>query len=162
MHIKNEKGVTLIEIMASIVIIAIILISFAQFFIQNSINANYNNEKLVVTNLADAALVKLQNTTFTKHPDHVESEKNNTAYNLQQYFIDKTNPLPSPENQNPPTAIPLNGELYTVTYKAIQNKSKQSSVGLSEQDLNLMNVVVTVSSPDGKVKSSTEGYVYLE
>ena len=56
----------------------------------------------------------------------------------------------------------MNGKTYTITYLAKQSDVKQQSTGYSEKDLNLINIVVTVISPDGQTKSSTEGYVYLE
>ena len=162
MLLRNEKGMTLIEVLAAFIIIAIILVSFATFFTQNAKSASYNNGKLVVTNLADAVLAKVQNLTFTKTTNHINADKNNQTYDLQSYFIDKTTPPLAPEDRQPPTAIKMNGKTYTVTYLARQSNVKQQATGYSEKDLNLINIVVTVISPDGKTKSSTEGYVYLE
>lgn len=51
---KNEKRFTLVEVLASHVIITIILLSFFQIFISNNKYANANIEKLVIVNLADA------------------------------------------------------------------------------------------------------------
>lgn len=156
MRLKNNQGFTLIEVLASFVIITILVVSFSLFFSQNASTASYNNEKLVVTNLADAMLVNLQQLTFTKAAAHTS----NSTYDLQQYFQDASQP--SPTLKKPPTAIVMNGKTYTITYRAVQNQTKQTSVGFSEKDLNLITVVVTVTSPDGKTKSSTEGFVHLE
>lgn len=57
---NDEKGFTLVEIVASIVIITIVLLSFFQFFIQNNKVANSNTEKLVVVNLSHYYLDRLK------------------------------------------------------------------------------------------------------
>lgn len=57
---KNEKGFTLVEVLASIVIILALLLSFSSIFISNNKYANLNTEKLVVVNLADAQLERIR------------------------------------------------------------------------------------------------------
>lgn len=61
-RIKSQRGFSLLEVVASIVLISIILLSFAQIFVQANSTANINNEKLVVINLADAYLERLKAT----------------------------------------------------------------------------------------------------
>ena len=65
--VNNQKGFSLIEVIASIVIISIVLLSFFQLFVQSNKTAAANNEKLVVINLADAQLerLKLDHTVLT-------------------------------------------------------------------------------------------------
>lgn len=58
--LKEEKGLTMLEVVASIAVLAIILLSFSQLFIQNNAVANKNTEKLVVINLADAYLERIK------------------------------------------------------------------------------------------------------
>lgn len=149
--LKSEQGISLIEVIASIVIVTIVLISFAQLFVQSSKTAAYNNEKLVTINLADAALVKLKAETFTKNP---------SIGNVNDYFVD--NVEPDPTKKTPPLAIQMNGKSYPVSYTASQNLNKVTNSNYSEKDLNLIKVVVTVTAPDGKIKGSSEGYVSLE
>ncbi|KGR84826.1 PulJ/GspJ family protein [Lysinibacillus odysseyi] len=151
--IKNENGISLIELVASIAIVSIVLISFAQLFIQANKASVHNNEKLVTINLADAALAKLQSETFTKKP---------AITNMNDYFIDTTEK--DPIKKRPPLAIAMNEKTYMVSYKASQSDVSPSSgkIRYSEKSLNLIKVVVTVTAPDGKIKGSSEGYVSLE
>lgn len=147
-RLRNPKGFTLIEVVASIVIITIVLLSFSQIFIQTNRTAAINNEKLVTINLADAMLAKVQGKTYPK------------TSNIQSYFVD--NSQPNKKLKNPPLEFDLNGKTYTISYKAIQETAKTKNAKFSEKDLNLVKVVVTVTSPNGKTKGSSEGYVLIE
>lgn len=139
--LKRNSGFTLIEVVASIIIVSIVLLSFSQIFIQANRTATYNNEKLVLINLADAALVKLKSQTFNQDP---------AISNLNDYFKTVTK------------EIKLNDKSYQISYQASQNINKALNASYSEKDLNLIKVIVTVKSPTGKMSSSTEGYVTLE
>ena len=152
---QNENGISLIEVVASLAIITLILLSFSQFFIQAKKTSAYNNEKIVTINLADGVLARLQNRTYT----------NLNTSDLSVYFQDtqQSDPL----LKNPPTAIQINDKVYTVTYKLSQapEKLKKEEVPISyysEAELGLIKVVVTVTSPNGKTKGSSEGYVVIE
>ena len=151
--IKKESGFTLIEVVASIVIITLVLLSFSQLFIQSSKTAAHNNEKLVTINLADAALVKLKSESFTKDA---------SITNVNQYFED--NVESDPTKKKPPLAIDMNGKRYSVSYTASQSDNilHVKNSNNTEKDLDLIKVVVTVTAPDGKIKGSSEGYVSLE
>ena len=137
--LKNNRGASLLEVVASLVIITIILLSFSQFFLQAKKTAAYNNEKLVTINLADAALVKLQNQQIAKTTDP----------DLNKYFekatIEKT--------------ITMNDKTYRIDYKPEQSDTKYQN--RSEIELGLIKVEVTVYSPDNKTKGVTQGYVKL-
>ena len=149
--IKKERGFTLIEVVASIVIIGIVLISFSQLFIQSNKTAAHNNEKLVTINLADAALVKLKSESFTKDASITD---------VNQYFVD--NSESDRTKKKPPLEINMNGKKYEVSYTASQSNTNVTNSKYSEKDLDLIKVVVTVTAPDGKIKGSSEGYVSLE
>ena len=144
-YIKNNKGFSLIEVIAAVVILSIILLSFSQLLIQANKTANLNNEKLVVINLADGVLVKLQAKPIQKNDSYNYDE-------VQNYFNDA-----SYEKE-----IALNGKKYTVSYVATQENSAHTNTTNTEVTLNLINVIVTVTSSNGKTKSSTEGYVSIE
>lgn len=79
---NNQQGVTLLEIVASIAVLTIILLSFSQIFIQNNKTANRNNEKLVVINLADAYLERLKNEGVLPSPEPYLLTLNNREYTL--------------------------------------------------------------------------------
>lgn len=149
----SEQGFSLIEVVASIVIVTILLISFAQLFIQANKTAAHNNEKLVTINLADAVLAKLQSETFAR---------DSSITDVNNYFFD--NSVNDPAQKNPPLAIWMNGKSYSITYKASQNNKKEliTNSTYSEKELDLIKVVVTVIAPDGKIKGSSEGYVSIE
>ncbi len=149
---KNQSGFTLIEVIASIMIITIVLISFSQIFIQSNKTASINTEKLVTINLADAMLARVQAKSYIKITT--------TGATVQDYFIDRTKT--DKKLMDPPLEIDLNGRTYTISYKASQSTSKPANSGFSEKDLNLVKVVVTVTAPDGKTKGSSEGYVSIE
>ena len=142
--IRQQDAMTLIEVVCSVVIIGIILISFTQLIIKANETTAYNNDKLVTINLADAALAKLQGTTLKKDP---------SITNFNQYFV---------ESNGVPSTIQLNGNSYTVSYQASQTNSSFYAGGNTEKDLNLVKVVVTVEAPGGKKSSSSEGYVKIE
>lgn len=148
---KQERGYSLIEVVAAIVIIGIVLLGFSQMFIQSNKIAHKNNEKLVTVNLADAMLASLKHGSLTK---------DSTITNLNHYFMD--NSETDRTKKNPPTLIRMNGKEYDVTYTASQNKDKVENATYSEEQLNLIKVVVTVTAPDGKTKGASEGYVSLE
>lgn len=49
----NEQGLTLIEVLASLVIISIVLISFSSILIQATKHTKYNKEKLTEVDIAE-------------------------------------------------------------------------------------------------------------
>lgn len=148
--LKEERGFSLIEVVAAIVIIGIVLLSFSQLFIQSNKIAHKNNEKLTTINLADAMLVRLKSESFTHNPN---------ISNVNDYFKDSNS---DPTQKKPPTLIKMNNKEYVVSYVASQSNSKINNSTYSETNLKLVKVVVTVTAPDGKTKGSSEGYVALE
>lgn len=143
----REKGFTLVETLASMVLLSIILLSFTQLFIQSNKDAKQNNEKLVVINLADGVLEGLK----------VRPMKEiKTARDVQDYFKISTNP------SAPSDSLSFNEKTYKITYSASQSTTKYTNGFNSEKDLKLMKVVVTVTAPNGRTKSSSEGYVSIE
>ncbi|QCR32032.1 prepilin-type N-terminal cleavage/methylation domain-containing protein [Lysinibacillus sp. SGAir0095] len=146
--LQNPKGFTLIEVVASIIIITIILLSISQLFIQTNRTAVTNTEKLVTINLADAMLERVRAKTYTKATD------------IQRYFVDTTQT--NKKLKNPPLEIDLNGRTNTVSYKSSQSTTKSKNATYTEKDLNLIKVVVTVTSPNGTTKGSSEGYVSID
>lgn len=142
-NLKEEKAFTLVEVVASIVIITIVLLSFAQIFIQTNKTAHLNNEKLVVVNLADAVLER----------ERAEPRQEKLVTDLTEYF--------NSEEQKKP--IVLNGKRYTISYAVTQQAiQKPKNSNFTEKELNLIKLVVTVTAPNGKTKGSSEGYVFIE
>ncbi|MEK4128308.1 prepilin-type N-terminal cleavage/methylation domain-containing protein [Solibacillus sp. FSL W8-0474] len=145
----NKKGFTLLEVVASLAIISIILLSFAQIFVQSNRVANSNNEKLIVTNLADAVLQRMQNTAFStaNFGDELHQLGNCNNSNYLQNISSED--------------IPLNNKNYVVKYTACQNSSIKNALN-NEKNLNLVKITVTVKEKNGNTTGKTEGYVVLE
>lgn len=149
--LKKESGFSLIEVVAAIMIIGIVLLSFSQLFIQTNKIAHKNNEKLTTINLADAMLVRLKSEPFSYDP---------AITDVNDYFIDPKEQ--DPLKKKPQTLIKMNEKEYEVSYVAKQHTQNHNHAGFTEYDLKLVTVIVTVTAPDGKIKSSSEGYVVLE
>ena len=59
MILKSESGMTLIEVLASVVIIGIVFVTFFYFFVQDHLHTSINGEKLTATQLAQGELSKV-------------------------------------------------------------------------------------------------------
>ncbi len=57
---QNEDGLTLIEILASLVIISIVLISFSAILLQTTKHTKYNKEKLTEVDIAEEVVGKMR------------------------------------------------------------------------------------------------------
>ena len=130
---ENDKGFSLIEVIASIVILSIVLLSFFQIFIQTNKTAVSNNEKLVVINLADAELERLK-----LDPSLAKDA-----------LVKQSHPKQTVEKK-----VELNDKDYIVSIRASQDAD--------EQKIKLINVLVQVVAEKSKTKSSVEGYVSNE
>lgn len=162
----NEKGFTLIEVLASLVIISLVLMSFMGIFANTNKLAVRNSEKLVVINLADAYL------------ERVKVDPDGTINLVGEKFKDS----PPPHQKFPPDFIECrdsenrvisNKHCYTVTldkldlfnekYYDVTIKFSQTTESnednLSEDVLSLINVEVTVTARESKLSSTVEGYV---
>lgn len=105
--LKNEQGLTLIEVVASIVLIAIILISFSNFFIQSKktgissasiINATYiaqvEMEKIYkIKDSIGTIESKMNALHYSYDPSGNNYTKSQNNYNIEVIFIKNTNKL---------------------------------------------------------------------
>lgn len=151
--LKQQRGFSLIEVVAAIVIIGIVLISFSQLLIQSNKLAHKNTEKLVTIQLADAMLERLK----------ANPSENTTILAKIKTYCPGDNILIKPEDQVT-SQIVINSKTYHVTYFSSQCSKSNTFQNTTNTDLNLklVRVVVTVTAPKGKTKGSTEGYVVLE
>lgn len=159
---KSEKGFTLVEVLAALVIISIILTSSIAIFSNTNALAVSNSEKLVVINLADAYLERLKADPVGTISNGM-NEENKT---ISEVINLASCPLLAGTSKKVCAEINLNNELtrlnekqYTVSIQFSQTQSNFSSKIHSEKDLQLINVLVTVSSPTSKISSSVEGYI---
>lgn len=133
---ENEKGFTLVEVLASLVIISIVLMSSMAIFSNTNALAVSNNEKLVVINLADAYLerVKANPTEFiTPFPPTKKDESKGRTQ----------------------STVRMNERNYEVVIKVTQSTTEFN-------ELSLLNIVVKVSAQNSKHTSSVEGYIPYE
>ena len=137
----NNRGFTLVEVLASFVIITIVITSIMAVFMQSNKIAAHNNEKLVVVNLADAYLERLK-----VEPSIIDFNSSTPS----EVFYSPQNCTALCEFLN----ISINDKQYSITIHA-----KQSS---HEIDLNLIKVLVKVESTSSNVSSKVEGYLPYE
>ena len=62
--LKNNRGLTLIELLVSITILGIVLLSFMNFFLQSSTYTNSNQKKTVGVNVARNVLMFMEKQDF--------------------------------------------------------------------------------------------------
>lgn len=166
----NNKGFSLVEVLASLVIISIVLVSFMALFTNTNRIAVNNSEKLVVVNLADSYLerVKINPSEFLPFPPTLNSSY---LYNVKYPTVPLrlSNPsgvaseifdlkrcgivnVPDPSEKYIPECTyisHINNKNYFVSIKVSQS--------VEESNISLLNILVTVSS--GKSKTFVEGYL---
>lgn len=133
--LKNNRGFTLVEAIASIVLITLALISFYHLYINSYKTATFNNDHLVAINMAEAELERIKLSPF--EPDYLPPINTSSTYNEK---ITRVKELYD------------GGEKYDLEIIATQNNEEKNN--------KLINVVVTVEY-NGK-KSTVEGYVRYE
>lgn len=140
--IRNQSGFSLLEVVASVVILSIILISFFQLIIQSNTVVQHNSDRFVLINLADAELERLQAMQFTS----IEQFNQYISSRTTQTIADKQ------------FSVQINKEA------AKRITSPNGTTTANEATLNLYNVTVTVSETIGKKTSSSvaEGYVEID
>lgn len=144
---NSEKGFTLVEVLAGTVILSIILVSTAQLMIQSNKTAEINKEQLTVIHLTNAMLERLK---------------------IENQFI--KNALPASNTWDTCINIPLKNESEDYSTVKVNNETYSISACLTprnntnpivKENINLVNVKVSVQDQSGKRKSEIEGYVPL-
>lgn len=131
----NQRGLTIIEVLASLVIICIVLLSFFQLIINSNENAATNNEKLVMIYLADAELERLKIDPSNLFINNFE----NSTFKIKEK-IEKV--------------IKLNSKDYKLSVKTSQSED--------EKNMKLLNIIIQVRMDSSKSSSTVEGYVVYE
>lgn len=152
----NNKGFTLVEVLVSIVILSIILLTFSNLFVFSNKTSVSNNEKLVAVHLAKATLerIKLDPYSYIKHPSTA-----GINYETNAVTFSKDNcPITSPCQDL--FSITINDKKYDVTVKASQKPVAESS----EKNIKFINIAVNVElvNSNPKVSTKVEGYVKYE
>lgn len=132
---KNEKGLTLVEVLAAVVLISIVLMGFMALFGTTNKYAVTNSEKLIVINLADAHLERLKT-------DPV-------VYFKDSSFTFPTTPITTKITSTRTDTINGRNYIVTIDFKPSGQANAQS----------LLDVVVTVKASTSNLSSSVEGFV---
>ncbi len=145
--IKNENGLTLIEVLLSIVILSMILLTTMGFFPQMGLMNNQNNDKARAINIAKEILINWQESSdvkwFLVKTDQVTGfistdpkiTYNNFTYDANYYYFETTK------------------DIYKVKIKI--KKFPDTSSRLSSVN----SIVVQLLNKKGNVVSETFGYV---
>lgn len=72
--LKEERGISLVEVVASIVLITIILISFFSFFIQSAKHTKFNEENLTSIEIAENIIANIRSNP-TNYRTNVTNKK---------------------------------------------------------------------------------------
>lgn len=141
----NERGFTIVELLAAIVILSIILLSVMQIFIFSTKTVTSTQSKLVTTHLAKATIERIKVDAANYIPF--------TEVEEDELVIDKDNC----------TALGVECSLYTTK---LNDTDYDVEIIVSqtpeEKNLNLVNVVVNVKQTGERFSSTVEGYVVYE
>lgn len=138
----TEKGFTLVEVLASIVIISILFLGIVQLLNFTNKTAVSNNAKLVSTHLAKATIERIK----------IKPDEFFPTDEIKTKTYDKSNCIPAHCEEL--FTFLVNDEVYDVYVKTSQNTE--------EYKLNLINVVVTIEQQNKNLTSTVEGYVVNE
>lgn len=149
---SSERGFTLLEVVASLVIISIVLLSFFPFFHNAKQISNSNMERLVIINLAEATLNRLKADPYS---DYIERPSENPSY-LHSHGGNKLYTLAtcSTDECRGNYRMSLNNKEYFFEIKATQNSSESNS--------KLINIIVSAKNDKGNLQYAVEGYISYE
>jgi prepilin-type N-terminal cleavage/methylation domain-containing protein len=136
-QVQNEHGFTLLEVLLSITILGIILLSFFQFFGQSMIFSNKNEAKLQAVNVARQVMNELQGRTLN-------------------------NSIPSPLSSTDPSHKEIiNSLLQSSNVDDLTNGQFEITLLFNTYDDPLVQVTVKVTSSQQNMSTETYGYMKL-
>lgn len=106
--LRNEKGMTLVELLIAIVLLGIVLVSFMSFFTQSAKFTAHNNEKLTAVQVAEDVIAEVR-----------QGNLNIPSSKYENYIV---------------TIKVINGPLYTNLKKAIITVKSDSTRDLKNKD----------------------------
>jgi prepilin-type N-terminal cleavage/methylation domain-containing protein len=84
--LKNNRGLTLIELLVSITILGIVLLSFMNFFLQSSTYTNVNQKKTVGVNVARNVLMFMEKQNFLEVRNYFHDVNNGSKPSESDYL----------------------------------------------------------------------------
>lgn len=151
----NEKGITLIEVLASIVLLMIIFLIFAQIFPQMSITNKNNLDKNHAINLAAEELNHWQNTLNTK--PKIDSFKSNAT--IIQCSLEGTNNAICYYKEKIEIQHEKYREDFYVSIKLWEESELHRDIGVSTRNAYRVHVEIKSWQNDKKI-SETFGFIY--
>lgn len=137
---RNNRGFTLIEVLASIVILSILATVFFQMFVFSQKTTTSSKEKLVAINVAQGVLERIK---YKAH-DEIQSPGTYTSANCTSSS--------NPSNCQKRYKIMVNNINYSI---------KIQVGGKVDSELNLYSAKVLVYDENGKIQSTVKGFVEL-
>lgn len=126
-HLSSEKGLTLIEILASIVILSIIIVSLISFFVQSARSNSLSENVMDATYIAQTSMEEISNLISTS----------TSLANLSEPLVKK----------NGYTRVGTSGNLYEKTFQ-----KHYIYIEITEEDMPLVKVKVKVYNDKSKSK----------
>jgi prepilin-type N-terminal cleavage/methylation domain-containing protein len=139
----NNRGFTLIEVLASIIILSVIITSFFQFFIFSQKTTTNNQDKLIAINIAQKVLEQIKE----------EAGKPDSSTDKSQYWS-----VSHPNDHN--YVKTYEGESYK---ESVDGKTYSIKIAVAEEkpENRLYMITVTVNGNNGISKSTVKGLVEL-
>lgn len=166
---KQEEGFTLIEVMASIIILSIVSLVLLSYFSDSLSYAKTNENKTVMVNLARNALVYTEKQnfdtwkTYFQSNSSVDSKKceSVTTCSLYASLVDQPQVLAAVLNPV------VNGVQYRVAIQYQKNLLQNSATGATgvvkaQESTYLLPIQISVHGPEEKVGQAgtiVEGYI---
>lgn len=158
-YIKNNKGVSLVEILLSITILGILVASLVSFFPQTSQSMNETDKKLTSVNIAKKWLVQSQKSTQVKAflNNRINQPNSPTVYSLT-----------NPDYQGLPLVAINNGDQYGELILKEDNYFIHLIISSTPEHLkkpettSLYKIHVNIYDQKNKLKSNIYGYLTLD
>jgi len=158
-YIKNNKGISLIEILLSIVILGILIASLITFFPQASQSTNETDKKLTSINIAKEWLVQAQNSTEVKSflNNMVNQPNSSIVYSITNMDYQGL-PLVSINHDAQYGELVLKEENYFVHLTISSTPEDLKNIGKTR----LYKIHVHIYDEKNKLKSNIYGYLTLD
>jgi prepilin-type N-terminal cleavage/methylation domain-containing protein len=111
----DDNGLSLVEVLAAVVILSIVLITFLNFFVQSAKHTKLNNEKLTAVQVAEDVVAKVRENQFkAKRVGDIVTDNTYEGYDV------------SIKIEKGPKDVKLNKAVITVKSK-LETGTKKSS-----------------------------------